>query len=192
MFSFVPVYRSFRSPVNLYSRESSGFLVSFDNANKEVYNLLQLMNTFLRKDKKDMKTAVVYYSYTGNTRELASQKAEEEKADLFEVKEAKQRSVFSAYVFGSFSAMRQKKAAVLPVTFSLSDYDKIIVAVPIWAGSPAPAFHNILELIPAGKKVELIFTSGSGDSGRSKSKTLALAAQKGLTVTGYQDVKTAK
>lgn len=137
-----------------------------------------------------MKTAVVYYSYTGKTRELAAKMAEAEQAELLEVRETKRRSTFSAYVFGSLAARRQKKAKIQPVGFSLSGYDRILVAVPLWAGFPAPAFQNILELIPQGKEIELTITSGSGNSSGSKEKTLALAAGRGVKIVKYQDVKT--
>lgn len=137
-----------------------------------------------------MKTAIIFYSYSGKTRALAEQKACEDNAELFEIKEQKQRSTIGAYVLGSLSAMMQKKAVIEKVSFDLLPFDRILVAVPLWAGYPAPAFHNILDLIPAGKEIEIIITSGSGNSDGSKEKILALAASKGLQVVQYQNIKT--
>lgn len=138
-----------------------------------------------------MKTVVIYYSFTGKTKAIAEAKAAELNTDLIEIKEVKKRSTFGAYVFGSFSAMKQKKTTIENVTVDLSDYDKIVVAVPLWAGFPAPAFNNILELIPSGKEIELIITSGSGNSTKNKDKTIALANENGIKITSYQDIKTA-
>lgn len=137
-----------------------------------------------------MKATIIYYSYTGKTRALAEKKAREEQAAIFEIKEQKQRSTLGAYVLGSLAARTQKKAVIEEVSFDLLPFDRILVAVPLWAGYPAPAFNNILDLIPAGKEVELMITSGSGNSGNSKEKTLALAASKGIQIVQYQDIKT--
>lgn len=138
-----------------------------------------------------MKTVVIYYSYTGKTRTLAEKKARKEKAELIEIKEQKARSTIGAYVAGSLAARRQKKSVILEIALDLSAFERIIIMVPLWAGFPAPAFNNILELLPKGCSVELIITSGSGNSGGSKDKTITLAASRGIKVVKYQDVKTA-
>ena len=67
-----------------------------------------------------MKTAIIYYSYTGKTKAISEKKARKEKADLIEVKDLKHRSVFSAYVFGSLASMMKKKAKVQPISCDLS------------------------------------------------------------------------
>lgn len=139
-----------------------------------------------------MKTAFVFYSYTGKTRALAEKRAGKEQAELIEIKEKKRRSTVAAYVLGSLAARRQKRAEIEPVAADFADYDKIVVAVPLWAGFPAPAFNSILELLPRGAKVELIITSGSGNSTGSREKTMALAASKGVQIVSYEDVKTAE
>ena len=137
-----------------------------------------------------MKTLVIYYSYTGRTKTLAAEIAKQESADLIEVCERKRRSVPSAYVLGSFAAMRRKEAKLQPFACDFSAYDKIIIAMPIWAGYPSPPMNNILHALPGGKNVELVMTSGSGSSIRSAEKTKTLIADKGCTLTGYRDVKT--
>ncbi|WP_394922592.1 flavodoxin family protein [uncultured Robinsoniella sp.] len=139
-----------------------------------------------------MKTAIIYYSYTGKTKKLAEKKVRKDNADLIEIKEKNRRSTVGAYVVGSLAARRQKKAEIETVFADFSDYDRLIIMVPLWAGFPAPAFNNILELIPPGKEIELIITSGSGNSSASKEKTIALSTTKKVRVVKYQDVKTSK
>lgn len=143
-----------------------------------------------RKDYLHMKTAIIYYSYTGKTKAISEKKARKEKADLIEMKDLKHRSVFSAYVFGSLASMMKKKAKVQPISCDLSTYDRIIIAVPLWAGSPASPFHNIVKMLPAGKPVEVIITSGSGDSSGCKEKVKECIAAQGARMTKYLDVKT--
>ena len=60
--------------------------------------------------------------------------------------------------------------------------------VPVWAANPATVFNNIVEILPAGKKVELVMVSGGGGTRKSAEKTKALIAARGCEVTAYTDV----
>ncbi len=137
-----------------------------------------------------MKQLVIFYSYSNKTREIATELAKRENADIIEVKEVKKRSTINAYVLGSFAAMKQKKANIEAFNTDLSSYDKITIAMPLWAGFPAPAMNNIIDLLPSGKDVEVIITSGSGDSSKSADKTKELINQKRCKVISYKDIKT--
>ena len=136
-----------------------------------------------------MKTLVIYYSYTGKTKELVGKLAAQNELDILEVKETKRRFAFNAYVFGSLAARGQKQAELQPFDADFSAYDKIILAMPLWAGYPAPAMNNLISLLPSGKDVELLITSGSGNSSGSAEKTKALVAARGCRVTKYEDIK---
>ena len=136
-----------------------------------------------------MKTLLLYYSFTGNTRRFAEKLASETGAELFALKDAKPLSKLRAFTSGVVAAMRQKPANLHPFSANLPAYDKIIIAMPIWAGHPAPPIHNILAQLPAGKEVELYMLSGSGHSGGSAEKIKALVTANGCTVTGYHDIK---
>jgi len=137
-----------------------------------------------------MKTLVIYYSYTGKTKKLAEETAKKENADIIEVKEKKKPSKVKAYVLGSFAARGQKEANLLPYDCDFSAYDKIIIAIPIWAAFPAPPFNNIVKALPSGKDVDLIMTSGSGSSSRTAEQTKKLVEDRGCRVIKYLDVKT--
>ncbi len=135
-----------------------------------------------------MKTLIIYYSYSGKTKVFAEEKARELNAETLEVVEKKPRSKFNAYVLGSFAAMKQKQSEIVPINVDLMEYEKIIIAGPIWAGSPAPAINSIISLLPAGKEVEVFFTSGSGKS-NGEEKVRQLVLQKGSSFSGYHDIK---
>jgi hypothetical protein len=60
----------------------------------------------------------------------------------------------------------------------------------VWANNPAPAFNSIVELLPAGKEVELFFCSGGSGTQKSEKGTKDLIEKKGCTVVFYRDVKT--
>ena len=136
-----------------------------------------------------MKTIILFYSFSGKTKKLAGQKANELKADIEEVIEVKKSSLFKAFTVGAFGAIRRKKSEIQPIKAGLGNYDQIIIMVPVWAANPAPVFNNMVELLPSGKKVELVMVSGGGGTRKSAEKTKALIAARGCEVVGYTDVK---
>ena len=127
-----------------------------------------------------MSTVILYYSLGGITKEFAEKQAAETGADLFEVREIKKRNGFTAFIPGCCLAMALKSSAIEPVEADLSAYDEIVIMGPIWAGQPAPAVNAIIGLLPAGKSVSLVCTSGRGGYGLEK--TAALIEAKGCTV----------
>lgn len=137
-----------------------------------------------------MKNLILYYSYSGNTKSLAQKKAASESADTEEIVDIKKRGVFLTLFAGCFKALTRKTAKIRPIKANLKNYGKIIIMAPIWAGHPAPPFNNIINALPEGRKVELIFTSDGGSSMKSSEKTKALIAAKGCEVIGYTDIKT--
>jgi len=134
-----------------------------------------------------MKTIILFYSFTGKTRTLAEQKARELNADIEEVIEVKKPSMLGAFFGGVFKAVKRKTVKIKPVKADPANYDQIIIMAPVWASHPAPAFNNIAEIIPSGKKVEVIVVS---ESGRSNSKgTIDLLTARGCEVVNYSDIK---
>lgn len=135
-----------------------------------------------------MKTLVMYYSYNGNTRALAQAIAKQREADLVEVKDKKRPSLLGTFIPGCPRAMGLKPGKVQPFTADYAAYDRVVVMGPIWASHPAPPVNNILEALPKGTQVELVFTSGG--SGSEKEKVSAKVAALGLELMEYRDEKT--
>lgn len=108
----------------------------------------------IRKDVL-LKTLILFYSFGGKTRKWAKEyAAANESTDEVEIKERCGRNIVTAFLPGCPQAMKRKGTAIhtADAADDLSVYDKFIVAAPIWAGFPAPAFNSILQLIPKGKK----------------------------------------
>lgn len=139
-----------------------------------------------------MKTIILYYSFGGSTRKWAKAEGALLDADVKEIMEKKKRGIVSAFLSGCPKAMKRKKVDVVWDEVSLDSYDKIILAAPIWAGYPAPAFNNMVDLIPEGKDVELYLMSGSGNSSKSRDGTIQMISGKNCRLIGYQDVKEVK
>lgn len=140
-----------------------------------------------------MKTAILFYSLSGNTHRWAKAETARRDADLIEVAERSKRGPFGSFIQGCPAAIGRrpsnKLAAPLP---DLSGYDTLVLAAPIWAGHPAPPFNNMVAALPADKAVELVFLSGSGNSQKSADATKALVKAQGCRVTAYTDLTPSK
>jgi hypothetical protein len=137
-----------------------------------------------------MKTVILYYTFGGSTKKEAERLAEKLNAPVHRVKEARNRSLFSSFIPGGSTAMHRRAVPILPPAVGLQDYDRIIIGCPIWAGYPAPAFNSIVELLPAGKEVEIFLCSGGGKTPRSEAGTKEIIKNKGCTLVSYRDVRT--
>jgi flavodoxin len=112
-----------------------------------------------------MESAIIYYSYSGNTKKVAGFLHEylglKRETALIEI-QAKDES--DKFFTRAVRAFKRKRAQIQPVNFDLSDYDTVCFGTPVWAFSPAPAMNTYLDqcLGIEGKKVILFTTYGSG------------------------------
>lgn len=136
-----------------------------------------------------MKTLVVFYSFTGHTKAIATKKARKLGADLLEIRELKKRSRPGAYLFGSLAARKRREVALDAFPTDWSSYDRILIAVPVWWGYPAPAFNTLVKCLPKGKEVEVDMVSASGETTPSAAGTKQLIADLGCHLIRYLDVK---
>ena len=123
-----------------------------------------------------MNTLILFYSLSGKTKKICEKLANENNFDIEEITEIKKRGTFKAFLPGIGQAIKGSKSKINPVQSSMSDYDEIILAYPVWASNPAPAAYSAVDYIPDGAKVHIkaISKSGASDSvkieGRLKDK----------------------
>lgn len=134
-----------------------------------------------------MSVAVIYYSYSGNTRKYAIDLAKQENADVCEIKDKKRPSKFATFLFGCPKAMGHKTSEIESVTTDLSKYDRFIVCSPVWAGGSVPALNNVFDMLPKDKPLELHMISMSGES--SKASMTKWIESKGYKLSKYIDIK---
>ena len=132
-----------------------------------------------------MKTLILYYSRSGNTKAFAEQKTKETGADIEQILDMKKLSVFA----GILKSQRRIKTEIQPVKSQLVNYDKIIIMSPVWAGHPVPAINSLIECLPSGKQVEIVMVSSGGGTKKSAEGTKALVVKQGCELVGYTDVK---
>ncbi len=121
-----------------------------------------------------MKTLVVYYTRTGNSKFAAETIAAELGADIEEVVDLKNRQGKLAYMSCGRDAMNGKETEIAETKRNPADYDLIVIAQPVWAWSPTPAIRTYLSRNNlSGKKVALFF--GGENLKQAVEKTKALA-----------------
>ena len=95
-----------------------------------------------------MKTAVVFFSYQGNTRRIAHEVASELGADAIELVPRRRRRSTSERLEFVWAGVRVQMPALPEIThpeLKLDDYDLLIIATPVWAGTIAPPLRSFLE-----------------------------------------------
>ena len=112
-----------------------------------------------------MKTAIVYYSMSGNTKYAADKIAEKIEADIIRIEPVKAYpdKGTKKFIWGGKSAVMGETPALQPYEFSAEKYDRIILGTPVWASSFAPPIRSFLKENPdiQGKKLA-VFTCFSG------------------------------
>ena len=108
-------------------------------------------------------TLVVYYSFSGHTKEIAKQIAEKTNADTFEIKTKQAYSSPSVYAKSkkelSSKNYPEIETADMP---DVSAYDTIIIGAPVWWYTMAPALFKYLSITDLqDKRVAAFSTQGS-------------------------------
>ena len=112
-----------------------------------------------------MNCAIIYYSYSGNTKRVAWFLSEElkQKGEI-ELQELKPLDESRNFFLQCRRAHKHIRAKLEPVNFDLSGHDIICVGTPVWAFGPAPAVNAWLDKCQGiqDKKIVLFTTYGSG------------------------------
>ena len=170
------------------------FFVDFGNC--ATYNGLYITNGDLAglipnieslcalEEVEKVKTLILYYSYSGNTKALATKRAAKLGTDAEEIAEVKKPFI----LVGIYRAWKRKRTAIQPIKSQLDSYDKIIIMSPVWGSYPVSAINSVIEQLPTGKKIELIMVSAGGGTKASAEGTKALVTKRGCEVVGYTDI----
>ena len=75
-----------------------------------------------------MKTAIVFFSFSGNNRVLAERLSDELQADLFEITEPRKRGPFRIMMDMAF----RRNPRINPLTINWEPYDQLLLLSPVW------------------------------------------------------------
>ena len=140
---------------------------------KILFIFLSAILTLLSTDAT-AKTLVVYYSYTGNCREIVNSLTSQIEADVLEIQPAEKGLKYEAnnYALGTqlLNAIKANPnnassyPTIDPVTTSLDDYQNIIIVTPLWWSQMAAIMQSYLFQSASqmtGKIVGMIVSSHS-------------------------------
>ena len=123
-----------------------------------------------------MKTTVVYYSMSGNTKMTAEKIADKLSAALTEIRPVKEypSEGFRKFIWGGKSAVMGEKPELEPYGFD-TDCELIILGSPVWASNIAPPLRTFISENGEALKnkriaVFLCYSGGGADKALSKLK----------------------
>ncbi|MBE6827502.1 MAG: flavodoxin family protein [Ruminococcaceae bacterium] len=126
-----------------------------------------------------MKTAVVFYSMSGNVRQTAEIIAAKLGADLIEIKPGKSYpdKGFKKFLWGGKSAVMGECPKLMPYDFDSDRYDAVIIGFPVWASTFAPPIRSFAEDNSdrlRGKRISAFacMSGSGGEKAISKLRTL--------------------
>jgi flavodoxin len=111
-----------------------------------------------------MKSLVVYYSRSGNSKFVAQKIAEKIGADTEEVIDKKNRRGWISFLIAGFDATRDKETQIEETRFLPNNYDLIVVGTPIWNGRPSPAIRTYLRKNDLSRKKVALFCTLDGSN----------------------------
>lgn len=124
-----------------------------------------------------MKTAIVYYSMSGNTEYVAKTLSEKLNADLIRIFPEKTYpdKGFKKFLWGGKSAVMGETPRLMPYEFNAENYDRIIFGTPVWASSFTPPIRSFIAENKEKIKNKqfgafLCFSGGGGEKALSKLK----------------------
>ena len=109
-----------------------------------------------------MKILILYYSRTGNTKNIAELLKERLDADCERIEDKKNRKGIIGYLKSGADALMSHTTNLKPVNSKPEDYDLVLIGSPVWASNLPPPIRTLL--IDKGKdfdKTAYFCTCGS-------------------------------
>ncbi len=126
-----------------------------------------------------MRTAIVYYSLSGNTAYAAELAAKELEATLIPITPVKPYPVkgLAKFLHGGKSAAAGEEPELVPYTFNAEEYDAVVLAFPVWASNIVPPIRTFVSEnrdALQGKRTAALacFMGGGANKAFDKLKTL--------------------
>ena len=128
-----------------------------------------------------MRSLVVYYSKSGNTRAVAEMIARALGGEVEEIVEVGvRRGGIFGYLRSGRGAMKKEKSRIEPSKKRPADLDLVVVGSPVWASNVAPAVRSYLTTTDLkGRAVGFVCTLGGvgGDPTLGSMRELAVGAR---------------
>lgn len=116
-----------------------------------------------------MDKLIVYFSYTGNTKDIANRIKEKIKCDILEIKTVVPYSKDYDKVVNDEQNGEASNhlPEIQPINIDLSKYNEIILGTPVWWYRPSPAIRTFLTQNNLSGKVIKPFATNAGWLGKT-------------------------
>jgi hypothetical protein len=154
-----------------------------------------ILASIIQARRHVMKTLVIYYSLSGTTRTVATRLAQDLGGDIEEINCKRYAPGFWGYLRAAYDSGRGNLPPIGPLAHSVSKYELVVIAAPIWAFRPATPARTLLkderERLP---RVAFVLTHGGSAAQRSLDELQALLgrAPAATLVVREHDVKQGK
>jgi flavodoxin len=91
-----------------------------------------------------MKSLVVFYSRTGNTKKVAEGLSKLLKSDLEEIRGVEDRRGVLGYAVSGMQALMKKPAAIRKPRRNPASYDVVVIGTPVWFGNVSTPVRTYL------------------------------------------------
>lgn len=109
----------------------------------------------------NLRILVVFYSMTGNTRQLAAEIRAAVDADIEEIREPNVRNGVSGVMRALCDALLRRKPSIEPIEHDPADYDLLVLGGPVWSGRIAAPVRTYAHLHGRrARQVALFCTQG--------------------------------
>jgi len=109
-----------------------------------------------------MKSVVLYFSRTGNSKRIAQKIADRAGVEIAEISDDKKWGGIIGFIRGGFYSVNMKTTnpSVTPAV-DLNAFDKVIFVSPMWASNVAPAVYSYIKKEKDNiKELHLLINSG--------------------------------
>lgn len=114
-----------------------------------------------------MRTLIIYYSLSGNTKAVCEAVARSLDADIEAIVETRKRSGLSGYLQAAIDAVCGRTTAILAPRLNPSDYDLLIIGTPVWVGNiSAPVKTYIQKRATTFPRIAVVCTQGGSGADR--------------------------
>ncbi len=136
------------------------------------------------------KTAVVYYSMSGNTDYVSKKICELTGAELIRINPVKEypSKGFKKFLWGGKSAVMKETPALEKYSFDAKEYDLVVLGSPVWAGTFSPPVRTFVKENKdklQNKKIASFFCSSGGDASKAAEKLKNF-----IGISDFEDVLT--
>ena len=121
-----------------------------------------------------MRVFVVYYSWTGHTKQVAEVIAEECDADLEQIQDVEDRAdFFFGYLRSAYHALTKQISGIRAVVKDPADYDLVVLGTPVWAWNLSPPMRAYISAQSAKFREVGFFCTEGGAGGDGVFKQMA-------------------